>query len=82
MPNVRSSVRINIQAPGGDRTIWDFATIEKGNTTITIGFGGAIPSKLVLPVIPGETAQGTDLPAPTALRGQPSRTYAKASNGG
>jgi len=77
-----SKIRINIQAPGGDRTIWDFATIEKGQTTNTIGLGGAIPSKLVLPVVPNQTAQGEPLPPPTALRGQPSRTYKPASNGG
>ncbi|MCB0870935.1 MAG: CocE/NonD family hydrolase [Solirubrobacterales bacterium] len=77
-----SKIRLNIQAPGGDRTIWNFDTIENGSTTNDIGLGGAIPSKLVLPVIPGETAQGTDLPPPTALRGQPSREYEAAANGG
>ena len=77
-----SRIRINIQAPGGDRTIWDFDTIEKGKTRNTIGLGGIVPSRLVLPVIPNQTAGGTPLPTPTALRGQPSRTYAKASNGG
>ncbi|MBN8869166.1 MAG: CocE/NonD family hydrolase [Solirubrobacterales bacterium] len=77
-----SKIRINIQAPGGDRTIWDFDTIEKGKTRNTIGLGGVIPSKLVLPVIPGEDAQGTPLPGPTDLRGEPSRTYAPASNAG
>ena len=39
-------------------------------------------SKLVLPVVSGATAQGTPLPPATALRGQPSRPYAAASNGG
>jgi predicted acyl esterase len=77
-----SKIRINIQAPGGDRTIWDFDTIEKGKTKNTIGLGGAVPSKLVLPVVPGQDAQGTPLPPPTALRGQPSRDYVAASNGG
>ena len=77
-----SRIRLNIQAPGGDRTIWNFDTIEKGQTRNTIGLGGAIPSKLVLPVIPGQTAQGTPLPAPTALRGEPSRVFTPATNGG
>jgi len=77
-----SKIRLNLQAPGGDRTIWDFDTIDDGTTTNTIGFGDATPSKLVLPVIPGQTAQGTPLPPPTALRGQPSREYEPASNGG
>jgi predicted acyl esterase len=77
-----SRIRLNIQAPGGDRTIWKFATIEKGKTRNTIGLGGVIPSKLVLPVIPGQDAQGTPLPGPTALRGEPNREYVAASNGG
>ena len=77
-----SRIRLNIQAPGGDRTIWDFDTIEKGKTVNTVGLGGVIPSKLVLPVIPGEDAQGTSLPPATALRGEPSRDYKPASNGG
>ncbi|MBN8866996.1 MAG: CocE/NonD family hydrolase [Solirubrobacterales bacterium] len=77
-----SKIRINIQAPGGDRTIWDFDTIEKGKTRNTIGLGGAVPSKLVLPVVPGQTSEGNPLPPPTALRGQPSRDYVPASNGG
>ena len=77
-----SRIRLNIQAPGGDRTIWNFDTIEKGKTRNTVGLGGVIPSKLVLPVIPGQSAQGTPLPAPTALRGEPSRVYTPASNGG
>ncbi|OJU94617.1 MAG: hypothetical protein BGO23_04290 [Solirubrobacterales bacterium 67-14] len=77
-----SRIRLNIQAPGGDRTIWNFDTIEKGKTVNKIGLGGVIPSKLVLPVIPGQDAQGTSLPPATALRGEPSRTYVPASNGG
>ena len=77
-----SKIRVNLQAPGGDRTIWDFDTIETGDTQNTIGFGDVTPSKLVLPVIPGEDAQGTTLPEPTALRGQPSRNYVAAANGG
>lgn len=77
-----SRVRMVITAPGGDRQIWRFDTVEKGSTQNTIALGGVRPSKLVLPVIPGATAQGTPLPGPTSLRGQPSRTYATASNGG
>ncbi|MBK8294614.1 MAG: hypothetical protein IPK93_07510 [Solirubrobacterales bacterium] len=77
-----SKIRVNLQAPGGDRTIWDFDTIETGDTQNTIGFGDVTPSKLVLPVIPGQTAEGTPLPGPTALRGQPSRLYVQAANGG
>jgi predicted acyl esterase len=77
-----SKIRINLQAPGGDRQIWDFDTLEDGTIRNTIGLGGKFPSKIVLPVLEGATAKGTPLPVPTALRGQPSRDYVPASNGG
>lgn len=73
---------MTIEAPGGDRPRWEFATIDKGNTRNTISLGGARASKLVLPVIAGADAKGTPLPGATALRGEPSRTYQAASNGG
>jgi uncharacterized protein len=77
-----SRIRVTLTAPGGDRPRWAFDTLENGSITNTIQLGGATPSKLVLPVIPGADAKGTPLPAPTALRGEPSRTFAPASNGG
>ena len=77
-----SRIRVTIEAPGGDRPRWEFATIDKGNTRNTISLGGARASKLVLPVIAGADAKGTPLPGATALRGEPSRTYQAASNGG
>ena len=77
-----SRVRVTIEAPGGDRPRWDFDTIERGRTQNTIALGGARASSLVLPVVRGATAKGTPLPAPTALRGQPSRAYSPALNGG
>ena len=55
---------------GSDLHIW----------TGALSAGGFRP--INLPVVPGQTAQGTPLPAPTALRGEPSRTYTPASNGG
>jgi hypothetical protein len=72
-------IRVTIQAPGGDRAIWAFDTIEDGSIKNTIQLG---PSKLVLPVVPGTTAGA---PLPTACpsnRGQPCRTFVAASNGG
>jgi uncharacterized protein len=77
-----SRVRVTIEAPGGDRPRWDFDTIDRGRTQNTIALGGARASSVVLPVVRGATARGTPLPAPTALRGQPSRAYSPASNGG
>jgi putative CocE/NonD family hydrolase len=77
-----SRIRVTVQAVGGDRPRWDFDTVDKGNTKNTIALGGKRASRLVLPVVAGATAKGTPLPPPTALRGEPNRTYAVASNGG
>ncbi len=77
-----SRIRVTLQATGGDRPRWDFDTVDRGKTRNTIMLGGKKPSKLVLPVLEGATANGTPLPPATALRGQPSRDYALASNGG
>jgi uncharacterized protein len=77
-----SRIRVTVSAVGGDRPRWDFATVDTGTTTNTIELGGANASQLVLPVVAGATAKGTPLPGPTALRGEPSRTYVPAANGG
>ena len=77
-----SRIRVTVEATGGDRPRWRFASVDRGRTRNTIALGGRLASKLVLPVIPGATAQGTPLPPATALRGQPSRRYTAASNGG
>jgi uncharacterized protein len=77
-----SRIRVTVQAPGGDRPRWDFATVDRGRTRNTVGLGAARASSLVLPIVAGATAQGTPLPGPTALRGQPSRAYVPAGNGG
>jgi predicted acyl esterase len=77
-----SRIRVTVQAPGGDRPRWDFDTVDNGRARNTVSLGGARASSLVLPVIAGATARGTPLPGATALRGQPSRPYAAAANGG
>lgn len=77
-----SRIRVTIEATGGDRPRWDFDTVDHGTTQNTILLGGPTPSKFVLGVVAGATAKGTPLPAPTALRGEPTRTYEAASNGG
>jgi uncharacterized protein len=77
-----SRIRVTLQAPGGDRPRWRFASVDDGTARNTVGLGGAYASRLVLPVLEGATALGTPLPAPTALRGEPNRRYVAASNGG
>jgi len=77
-----SKIRVTVQAPGGDRPRWAVATVDNGRAQNTVSLGGARASSLVLPVVAGATAQGTPLPGATALRGEPNRSYAAASNGG
>ncbi len=76
-----SRIRLTIQAPGGERPRWTFATTEDGSTENTIGSGGATPSALMLPVVPGQAAGGP-LPPCGALRGTACRAYTPAANGG
>jgi len=77
-----SRIRVTVEGTGGDRPRWQFASVDRGRTRNTVALGGRLASKLVLPVLAGAAAQGTPLPPATALRGQPSRRYAVASNGG
>jgi predicted acyl esterase len=77
-----SRIRVTVQAPGGDRPRWAFATVDNGSAHNTVSLGGARASSLVLPVVAGATAKGTALPGATALRGEPNRSYVPAANGG
>jgi len=77
-----SKIRVTVQAVGGDRQIWKFKSIDAGSTLNTIALGGTQASKLVLSAVAGSNAKGTPLPAATALRGEPTRNYLAASNGG
>jgi predicted acyl esterase len=73
-----SRIRVTVEAPGGDRPRWRFDSVDDGSTRVTVHLG---QSKLTLPILRGVTAP-KPLPAPTALRGQPSRIYVPATNGG
>jgi len=68
-----SQIRISVDAPGGNRPIWVFDTIS-GGEQVQIGLGGAFPSQVVLPVVPGIEPPAS-YPECGALRGQPSRPY-------
>lgn len=70
-----SRIRISIASPGGDRVLWKFRSLEpEGEVVNTIGRGGAVASRVVLPVVPGLEAP-TPLPECPALRAQPCRAY-------
>ena len=76
-----SRIRVTLSAPGGDRSLWKWDTIDDGTTKVTVHSTVAEPSALVLPVIQRRTA-GAPLPACGVLRGQPCRAYVPATNGG
>ena len=72
-----SRVRVIISAPSGDNPIWAFRnTVPTGGTDkIFIAHSPSMPSRLVLPLVPGVSVP-TGLPPCPGLRGEPCRTYA------
>ncbi|GAA1481473.1 hypothetical protein GCM10009624_19130 [Gordonia sinesedis] len=76
-----SRIRVTITAPGGDRPSWRFATPQTGGRVVDTLALGPDASALVLPIVPGGTAQ-TPLGACDGLRGQPCRVYTRTFNGG
>jgi hypothetical protein len=73
-----SKVRITISAPGGDRPVWSFVTLD-GTQENEIARSSGRPSAVVLPVVPGLDIP-TELPPCPGLRGQPCRTYEPFTN--
>jgi uncharacterized protein len=70
-----SRVRVRISAPNGDQPIWSFGeTDPPGQAKVAIGYGKKMPSRLILPVVPG-TGAPTGLPPCPGLRGEPCRNY-------
>jgi predicted acyl esterase len=70
-----SRIRITISAPGGDQPTWAFADLTPGApATVRVAHSAAMPSRLVLPVVPG-VAVPTGLPPCPGMRGEPCRRY-------
>ena len=70
-----SRIRVRISAPNGDQPIWAFAeAVPSGQANVAIGYGGSMPSRLELPVVPGVNTT-TGLPPCPGLRGEPCRDY-------
>ncbi len=70
-----SRIRLTIQAPGGDRPEWAFATAETGGAvTNRIAHDPARPSRIVLPVVSGPDLGIEAAPCPS-IRSQPCRAY-------
>jgi len=75
-----SRIRVRISAPNGDQPIWSFEeTVPEGNSDVAIGYGGNMPSRVLLPVVPGDAAP-TGLPPCPGLRGEPCRDYLPFEN--
>ncbi len=68
-----SRIRLIVDAPGGNRGVWEFETIA-GGEQVTISETDLAPSHLVLPIVAGVFVP-PDYPECGALRGQPCRRY-------
>jgi predicted acyl esterase len=74
-----SRIRITISAPGGDQPEWAFADVTPARpATVHLAHSEQMPSRLVLPVVPG-VAVPTGLPPCPGLRGEPCRAYRPVS---
>jgi predicted acyl esterase len=75
-----SRIRITISAPNNDQPIWSFSeTSPKGSATVAIAHSPKMPSRLILPVVPGVDVP-TGLPPCPGLRNEPCRTYQAITN--
>lgn len=75
-----SRIRVSVEAPGGDRPHWAFATLPaKGQVVNRIAHSAGRISKVVLPVVPGIRVP-TKLPPCPSLRGQPCRAHVPLVN--
>ena len=75
-----SRIRVTIAAPNGTQPVWAFAQSQpKGSNKIEIGYSKKMPSKLLLPVVPG-VGVPTALPPCPGLRAEPCRTYQPYAN--
>jgi hypothetical protein len=68
-----SRIRVTIAAPNGTQPIWSFDQAASG-ANVSIAFSTAMPSSIILPVVPGVQVP-TPLPACPSLRNEPCRTY-------
>ena len=75
-----SRIRVTISAPNGDQPIWSFSETEpNGTATVSIAHSQQMPSRLLLPVVPGVDVP-TGLPPCPGLRGEPCREYEPFTN--
>jgi uncharacterized protein len=70
-----TELRVVISAPGGDRPVWTFDSVDHGQRAI-VGLGGGTASALTVNMVSGVDAT-VSLPACGSLRGEPCRPYVK-----
>jgi uncharacterized protein len=76
----RSRIRATIAAPNGSQPIWSFAeTNPRRRATVWIASSRRMPSRLILPVVPGVSVP-PGLPPCPGLRGEPCRQYQPVAN--
>jgi hypothetical protein len=73
-----TSLRVVISAPGGDRPVWTFDTLDNGQQAI-VGLGGRVASSLTVNAVSG-VEPTADLPACGSLRGEPCRALVGEGN--
>lgn len=77
-----SRLRVSVEAPGNDRTIWEFDTPATPGTVLNeVAHTGGKRSRVVLPIVRSFMAPPVLPPCP-GLRGQPCREYVPLPNGG
>ena len=75
-----SRIRITIAAPDGDQPVWEFGeALPTTKTNVALAHAPKMPSRLLLPVIPGLKVP-TGLPYCPGLRGEPCRDYVPYTN--
>jgi uncharacterized protein len=76
-----SQIRLTISAPNGTQPIWSFDETQPAGTTsdVSILSSRKLPSRLVLPVVPGVTI-GSGAPPCPSLRNQPCRPAVPFTN--
>ena len=73
-----TELRVVVSAPGGDRPVWTFDTLDNGQSA-SVGFEGMTRSALTVNVVSGVNAT-TVLPPCGTLRGEPCRPYQAEGN--
>ena len=72
---------MTIAAPNGTQPIWSSTQTQpaKGTPRVWVAFSRKMPSRVILPVVPGVSVP-TPLPPCPGLRNEPCRTYTPLAN--